>query len=43
MYGHDEINIIYADALVPHSSVQNGTFDILIANPPYSVKGFWKL
>jgi type I restriction-modification system DNA methylase subunit/restriction endonuclease S subunit len=40
MYGHDEINIIYADALVPHSSVQNGTFDILIANPPYSVKGF---
>lgn len=40
MYGHDETNIIYADALVPHTDVQDGTYDVLIANPPYSVKGF---
>lgn len=40
MYGHDETNIIYADALVPHVKVQEGTYDVLIANPPYSVKGF---
>lgn len=40
MYGHDETNIIYADALVPHADVQDGTYDVLIANPPYSVKGF---
>lgn len=40
MYGHDETNIIYADALIPHTNVQNGSFDVLIANPPYSVKGF---
>lgn len=40
MYGHDETNIIYSDALVPHADVKDGTFDILIANPPYSVKGF---
>lgn len=40
MYGHDETNIIYADALVPHAEVQDGTYDVLIANPPYSVKGF---
>ncbi len=40
MYGHDETNIIYADALISHTNVQDGTFDVLIANPPYSVKGF---
>ncbi len=40
MYGHDETNIIYADALVPQTQIEEGSFDILIANPPYSVKGF---
>ena len=40
MYGHDETNIIYADALVPHTDIKDGTYDVLIANPPYSVKGF---
>lgn len=40
MYGHDDINIIYSDALVPIPEVKNETYDILIANPPYSVKGF---
>lgn len=40
MYGHDETNIIYADALVPHTDIKDGIYDVLIANPPYSVKGF---
>ena len=40
MYGHDETNIIYTDALVPNSNVKENYYDILIANPPYSVKGF---
>lgn len=40
MYGQDEINIIYADALSENSTIKNNEFDILIANPPYSVKGF---
>ena len=40
MYGHDETNIVYADALVPHTDIKDGTYDVLIANPPYSVKGF---
>lgn len=54
MYGQNEINILYADALSSFelanpkvSDEQNlqiqikpNTFDILIANPPYSVKGF---
>ncbi len=40
MYGEDNIQIIYADALARNSKVPEGTFDILVANPPYSVKGF---
>lgn len=40
MYSQNDIQIVYGDGLVPHSNVQNNTFDILIANPPYSVKGF---
>lgn len=40
MYGHDETKIIYSDALVPNSEVKEGSYDVLIANPPYSVKGF---
>jgi type I restriction enzyme M protein len=40
MYGQDEINIVYADALDDNNLIEDGTFDILIANPPYSVKGF---
>lgn len=40
MYGHDETKIIYSDALVPSDDVKEGAYDILIANPPYSVKGF---
>ncbi|MDR1888015.1 MAG: N-6 DNA methylase [Zoogloeaceae bacterium] len=40
MYGQGGIRIIYADALAAHPNVQDGTFDVLVANPPYSVKGF---
>lgn len=40
MYGQDKINIIYQDALRPHPEIQDGSFSVLIANPPYSVKGF---
>lgn len=40
MYGQDEINIIYGDALKHIDEVKEGTFDVLIANPPYSVSGF---
>lgn len=40
MYGQDDIQIIYGDALQNHPRVQEGTFDVIIANPPYSVKGF---
>ena len=40
MYGHDETQIIYSDALVPTENVREGSYDVLIANPPYSVKGF---
>lgn len=40
MYGQNEIQIINSDALAPHDQVRASSFDILIANPPYSVKGF---
>jgi type I restriction-modification system DNA methylase subunit len=40
MYNQDEINIIYADALARHSDIPDGTFALLVSNPPYSVKGF---
>ena len=39
MYGSD-INIIYDDALSSNEKIKNSSFDVLIANPPYSVKGF---
>lgn len=40
MYGHDETNIVYADALQPHASLQPNSYDVLVANPPYAVTGF---
>lgn len=40
MYGHDEINIVYADALSRIENIDENSFSILIANPPYSVSGF---
>ncbi len=40
MYGQNEISIVYADALARHEQVNEGSYSILVANPPYSVKGF---
>ena len=40
MYGQDGVNIVYGDGLTEHANIQNGTFSVLVANPPYSVKGF---
>ena len=40
MYGQDNINIIYADALGGNDDIKNNTYSVLVANPPYSVKGF---
>lgn len=37
---NQEIDIIYADALSKNAKVQRNSFDTLVANPPYSVKGF---
>jgi type I restriction enzyme M protein len=45
MYGQDNINIVYADALssgksMDDKNIKDGSFSLLVANPPYSVKGF---
>ena len=43
MHGADEGNIIFGDGLDNHENeivIQNGMFDILVANPPYSVSAF---
>ncbi|WP_218612987.1 restriction endonuclease subunit S [Psychrobacter sp. Cmf 22.2] len=40
MYGQDDINIIYADALGSNENIKNNSYSVLVANPPYSVKGF---
>ncbi|MDR2941819.1 MAG: N-6 DNA methylase [Treponema sp.] len=40
MYGQDKIKIIYGDALAKNKEIKDGSFSILVANPPYSVKGF---
>lgn len=42
MNGAGEGNIIFGDGLEnqPEKGVENGIFDILVANPPYSVKDF---
>lgn len=42
MNGAGDGNIIFGDGLenAPDKQIENGTFDILVANPPYSVKDF---
>lgn len=40
MYGQDNINIIYGDALDEQNNIKDNTFSVIVANPPYSVKGF---
>jgi type I restriction enzyme M protein len=44
MYGHQDIRICHGDALIrrheAYPEIEDGTFDLLVANPPFSVKGF---
>ena len=40
MYGHDDTHIIYSDALDKIEELKDGTFSVLVANPPYAVSGF---
>lgn len=42
MYGQDNVHIVYGDTLssLETKGITPGSFDILISNPPYSVKGF---
>ena len=40
MYGQDNINIVYADALDKNELIKDNSYSVVIANPPYSVKGF---
>ncbi len=40
MYGQDDIQIIYHDALSKPKQIKDDDYSILVANPPYSVKGF---
>lgn len=40
MYGQKDINIVYDDALSENESIRENYYDLLITNPPYSVKGF---
>ena len=40
MYGQKDINIVYDDALSENENIKEGYYDLLITNPPDSVKGF---
>jgi type I restriction-modification system DNA methylase subunit len=40
MYGQDDIEIVYADALATVPEIKDNEYSVLVANPPYSVKGF---
>ncbi len=40
MYGQDGIDITYGDALAKNDKFADSSIDLIIANPPYSVKGF---
>ncbi len=44
MYGQQGINICYGDGLINQHeafpAIKDGTFVLLVANPPYSVRGF---
>lgn len=40
MYGMDGIEISFADGLSDVPGIKDGSFNVLVANPPYSVSGF---
>ena len=40
MYGQEEIQIISTDALAQNENIKEENFDVIVANPPFSVDGF---
>ena len=40
MHGQEQIKILDADALAIHPEISQGSYDILVANPPFAVEGF---
>jgi len=40
MYNQEDINVIYGDALLNYKEIKDGSFNILVANPPFRVTGF---
>ncbi|MBQ9649187.1 MAG: restriction endonuclease subunit M [Prevotella sp.] len=40
MYNMGGIRIVYGDALKDNPYIAHNSFDVLVANPPYSVRGF---
>jgi len=40
MYGNENVEIFYENSLKKSKNLKNGTFNTVLANPPYSVKGF---
>lgn len=40
MYGQNEIDIHYGDALAKNEKIEDNDYSILVANPPFAVKGF---
>lgn len=42
MYGQPDIQILYADALANNEKIRENSFNILVANPPYSVKRIFR-
>ena len=40
MYNENNIRILYGDALSNSLNLKDEKFSVIIANPPYSVKGF---
>jgi type I restriction-modification system DNA methylase subunit len=40
MYGHGHMTVFFGDALSGSTPVNNSSFDVLVSNPPYGVKGF---
>ena len=40
MHGQEQIKILDADALATHPEISQGSYDVLVANPPFAVEGF---
>ena len=40
MHGQDQIKILDIDALADHPKIKKESYDVIVANPPFSVDGF---